>query len=377
MGDLLITASFAEMARAISALDKYETLFRADELTDEALERYGSLPIFMPGFSISANSYPRLYALRKKLGEIPHGLVPFGCTWQHPIGFAEDAEQIAYTDETLKLLRLLVERTGPIAVRDHMAERILMRHSVPSIVVGDCGWYHLPSRGKPMRRPDAIRKIIVTTPHSADLEEQSKSLINMLLDLFPDAKIVLSLHSKPLQHEENITAYAQSKGMTVIHAFENLAVFDNYENYDLHVGHCLHGHIGFIRRRIPSVLLIEDARARGFSTSIPIGCFEAKATAIRRDNLAKQSLALARQSVYPDEGIVPRIRDFLIQEMQSKFLRYVGIAPYLDGMLKEVALPQLAQKVAMARTAINPANSKKGWSPRASGPLRRIIRWFS
>lgn len=378
VGDLLITASFAEMARSIGVLDDYEIAFRADELTDDLLERYGSSPIFMPGFSISADSYPTLYALRKALDEIPRGLIPFGCSWQHPIGFAENAEQVEYTPETLQLLKLLVDRTGPIAVRDHMAERILMRHSIPSIVVGDCGWYHLPSRGKPMRRPDAIRKVIVTTPHSADLEEQSKALIDMLFDLLPDAAMTLSLHSKPQQHEKYITEYARAKGMKVIHAFKNFEVFDDYENYDLHVGHRLHGHIGFLRRRIPSVLLVEDARARGFSTTIPTGCFDAKATAIRKDVLAKQSIESAKQSVYPDEGVVPRVRDHLIQEMQSRFLRYVGIAPYLDGMLNEVALPQLAQKVALAKAAIGPAaKSKKKWSDSAPAPLRRLIGRFS
>lgn len=354
VGDLLITESFVALARYLRVLNEYEVIFRERELTDDLLEKYGSAPIFLPGFSIAPGAYPRWYKLRKNLQELPPGLIPFGCSWQHPLGYEEHAEKVNYTETMQHLLRTIADRTGPIAVRDHLAQRILMRHSIPSIVVGDCAWYHLPSRGKPMRRPEEIRKIVVTTPHAEDLADQSIAVIDMLQGLFPNATVAVSFHSKLLPHDRRIAEYARSKGLGIIRAFKDVGFFEKYKKFDLHVGHRLHGHIGFLRRRIPSVLFIEDARSRGFSTSIPVGCFEARGSAIRKDVLATQSLNDARKNVFPDEGVVQRVRDFLAQEIQSQFLRYVGVAPYLDTMLDEFFLPQLAEKVVLAKTAIDP-----------------------
>src|SRR5829696_7256291 len=87
VGDLLITASFVELARSLNLLDKQEIIFREEELTDDLIAKYGSTPIFMPGFSVSKDVYPKLFKLRKEISEIPLGLIPFGCTWQHFLGY--------------------------------------------------------------------------------------------------------------------------------------------------------------------------------------------------------------------------------------------------------------------------------------------------
>jgi hypothetical protein len=352
VGDLLITTAFAEFAQSAGVLHQYETVFRRLSLTDDQLDRFKAAPVFAPGMSVSSNSYPKLYALRDRIDDIPAGLIPFGCTWQHPIGYPENAEVSVFSDEMSKLLSRVIKNTGPIAVRDHMTAGILTRNGFASIVVGDCGWYHLPSQGKPMRRPRTISKIVVTTPHSADLTSQSIDLIEALCGIFPEAKITVSFHSRPTGHASELLEYATSKGFEILLAAGDVTVFDKYEEYDLHVGHRLHGHIGFIRRRIPSVLLIEDARSRGFSSSMPVGCFAAKKAAVGPEILARLPLALAREHVTPDAQAVPRIREFLTEELSSGFLRYIGISHYLDAMLTDIVIPQIKEKVVLANQAI-------------------------
>jgi Polysaccharide pyruvyl transferase len=375
VGDLLITHSFVELARSIGLLSNYEAIFREEELNDEIMAKYQSAPIFMPGFSVSRDVYPRLFKLGNEISDIPLGLIPFGCTWQHVLGYAENAEKADFTENTFKLLSLLAQRTGPIAVRDHQAGRILMRHSIPSVVVGDCAWYHLPSKGKTMRRPKEIRSIVVTTPQGPDLADQSVALLDMLLELFPKAEITLSHHSRPLPHAVRIMEYAVSQGVKTLDAFGDISVFDLYENYDLHVGHRLHGHIGFLRRRIPSVLLVEDARSRGFSTSIPVGCFDARQTSVGREIMARLPMKMMQQNTYPDEAAVQRVRDFLTQELLSGFLRYIGVASYLDTMLEEIVLPQLSQKVALAKAAI--ASAPRSTASRKLFSMPLSLRTFT
>lgn len=353
VGDLLITNAFLELAQAAGVLSDCEIIFRETTLSDAHIAKYGDKPIFMPGFSISSNTYPRLYALRSHIDEIPRGLIPFGCTWQHPLGYPENAEVTSYTPQTLNLLKTIADRTGGIAVRDHMAQGILFRHGIPSITVGDCAWYHLPSKDKPMRRPEHIKNIAVTTPHSENLEQQAIDLIDMLCKQFRNADISLCLHSNPTLSTKRIIKHANQRELRIIHAAGDPTIFDRYSEFDLHVGYRLHGHIGFIRRRIPSVLLVEDARSRGFTHSIPTGCFSATKCSIGPDILSRLPLALARQHVAPDPYTVPRVHEFLTQEIETGFLRYCGIAPYLDEMLTNIVIPQLQAKVKWALKAIN------------------------
>lgn len=351
-GDMLISHSFKDLAAAAGVQGDWKTIYREDALTDEMVTQYGHRPIFLPGMSVSSESYPSLYKLRENLDEIPAGLIPFGCTWQHIHGYREDAEQTRLSERTGALLRRIVSFTGPIATRDHLAQSIMAQNGIPAITVGDCAWYHLDSVGKAMRRPTDIRKIVVTTPHNNKLGAQSIHLMDKLTELFPSAFLTLSLQSKATAHLAPVIDHAKTKGHEIIEAAGDVTVFDRYEDFDLHVGHRLHGHIGFIRRRIPSVLLVEDARSRGFSVSIPVGCFDAKKALIGKEALSQLPIDAARQYVVPDAQAVDRVADFLAQEIETCFLRYAGVPAFLDGMLNEVVLPTLRDKVRLAGLAL-------------------------
>src|SRR5690606_4746413 len=125
-----------------------------------------------------------------------------------------------------------------------------------------------------------------------------------------------------------------------------LEVFDEYDQFDLHVGHRLHGHIGFLRRRIPSVLLMEDARSRGFSASLPTGCFAADADEAEAAHEASVAERVSR--LKPDLGVIERVEAFVTREVTTGFESYVGVAPFLDDMLNRVALPELRRKIQAA-----------------------------
>ena len=144
---------------------------------------------------------------------------------------------------------------------------------------------------------------------------------------------------------KQIIAAAAGFDVSAIAAAGDLSIFEKYEDYDLHVGHRLHGHIGFLRRRIPSVLIMEDARSRGFGSSIPVGCFPGFRPASSVDE------------VEADPNTVARVAEFLRQETRDGFMRYVGVAPYLDRMLDDLVLPQLRLKYELATRALARATS--------------------
>lgn len=345
VGDLLITQSFVELARAVGAIDNYETRFRTERLDKPDVAQFLNRPVFLPGMSVSHSSYPDLYGLTERIESLPLGLIPFGCTWQHQIGNVEDAERATLSPAFHAVLSKISERTGPIATRDHMAEAILTRNGIPAVTVGDCAWYHLPSRGKPMRTTPDIRRIVVTTPHAPRLEGQSKGLVSMLKRTFPGAQFRLALHSKPTRHSSAVAAHAEEAGFEIVESAGRPEVFDEYQKFDLHVGHRLHGHIGFLRRRIPSVLLMEDARSKGFATSIPVGCFPADGSQYSGEHLADLPTNEALSMMKPNPAAVDHVETFLRQELATGFGRYVGVSAYLDTMLDKIVLPELRRKV--------------------------------
>jgi len=351
VGDALIADSFAAMLRHAGLADRFRTVFREAPLDAALRAGFGGRPIFLPGMSISVDFFPKLYRLCDP-AELPPGLVPFGCTWQHPAGLDEHAERVAYPAGPRRMLEALVASTGPIAVRDHLAARILRRNDLPAIVVGDCAWYHLPSIGQPMRRPRDPARIVITTPHKPALAEQSVALIDMVRRRFPQAVLLVAFHSRRRPHDEAIAEHAAGLGIELADAAGDLSIFDRYADFDLHVGHRLHGHIGFLRRRIPSVLLIEDARSRGFSRSIPTGCLDAFRSPLGPGVLALLPRDVAVEQRKPDPDAVDRVGEFLDEEISTGFLRYVGVAAYLDTIFHEVAMPELRRKVARAAEAI-------------------------
>jgi hypothetical protein len=194
---------------------------------------------------------------------------------------------------------------------------------------------------------------VITTPHNQALTHQSISLIDGVRRRFPHAKIVVSLHSRRRKLDYIIAAHAKEHEIEVIDAAGELSIFDRYASYDLHVGHRLHGHIGFLRQRIPSVLVMEDARSRGFSRSIPIGCFSAFRSVVGNNIAAQLPRAVVSEQMHPDPEVISRISEFLDEEISTSFLRYVGVAPYIDGVFCEVTLPEQKRKVKLAREAID------------------------
>jgi hypothetical protein len=319
-------------------------IYREEALSDDMLDRYGRLPIFAPGFSVARNAYPYFYKLTD-MEKLPETLIPFGCGWQHPIGFPEHAEVAKFQGPTERLLHNIARTTGRLAVRDHIAYTVLANNRIPVVMVGDCAWYDLDSHKRAMKRVTKLRKVIVTTPHSRELLGQSLSLIRSISERFPGVEITVSFHSKLNSHDFKIEEEVTKQGHNVIHAAGDISVFDRYQEFDLHIGHRLHGHIGFLRKRIPSVLLIEDARGRGFSYSIPVGCFSARTSALGNHLFTQLSKVSAHQQLRVDDKVVERVLGFVGQELESGFARYVGVAQYLDSMLEEVFLPELKRKV--------------------------------
>lgn len=357
IGDKLITASAIEMLRQLKGEEEFLTLFREIDLTTRLDEVNGSRAVVMPGFAIRQPMYPDIYRLVPDLGSLEVPLIPLGTGSQLFPGDTPQVQRFRYSDETVNFLRRIREAERPISCRDYLTARLLERHELPTRMVGDCAWYDMASLGTPMRRPRSIDRLVFTTPHRALYVSQAKRVLELLADLFPAAQRYLSLQSKVGPVEERLVPHGEKYDFEVVECSHDLDRITFYETCDLHVGYRVHGHLAFLRKRIPSVLLAEDSRGLGFvytmgGGGIPVGARKGPdrlhrwlREAVRE--LSRRNVRRAwRQVRGRGGGVEPRrvplleeVRALLLEELSSGFRRYVPFAPYIDEVFEKEMQP--------------------------------------
>lgn len=355
VGDRLITQSAIEILRREKDESDFEVFFREESL-DEVLSVINhSRAILMPGFAIRDPMYPQVYRLTDSLGELKVPLIPMGAGTKFFPGDHKSLSRTTYSNDTVDFLKFVAEQSEVFSCREYVTCQVLRKHGIENVaMVGDCAWYDLSNLGSDMRRPEEVRKLVFTTPHRPEYTRQAKLIIDMLSALFPGAKKYCSLQSLVGQgnrHESTIAQYSASKGFEVKDASHELEGIAYYKDCDLHVGYRCHGHIAFLRKRIPSILIHEDSRGVGFSQTLGTGGFDgfSRPSGVRESanevllsawekarsaGGARSSAAVVGTFTDPtvmvDMGVVEAIGCFLRDELESGFRRYLGVPKILD-----------------------------------------------
>jgi len=343
VGDHLISDSAIELIRHVKGNVTFKVVFRGEDLAPYLEDVNQCRAVIMPGFAVRDPMYPRVYALTERLSDITVPLIPVGAGWSHFPGDYEACRSFAFTEATARFLRLIGDQVSLFACREWLTCQLLSRHGLTNTrMVGDCAWYHLPSIGMPMRRPTAIRQVAFTTPHRKLYQTQAISVLRMIVDLFREARVLCVLQSAPTAGDASIIREAQLLGCEVMYAGHDIDKLQAYEACDLHIGYRLHGHLAFLRKRTPSVLLCEDSRGLSASYTLGGGGFSAFQRAVSAHLLPNtiwsirgvRTLLSAGVSpfreVLPDDGLPARLRQFLLEEAATDWRRYIGIGHVID-----------------------------------------------
>lgn len=343
-GDWLIWHSLQQNIRVLTQ-EPMDHAFVRDPVS-EAMTR-GKRVVMAAALSIMDDVYPDFAPLNGDVHGLEPPLIPFGVTWQNPTGFPEQALRFRLNDRTRDFFLHLVDRGGPIGVRDQQAQMVLNRNGVAAVFVGDCGLYDPGFIGRPMARPTEIGSLVFTAPHQKLFRHQASAILAYLAEAFPRARKVMAHQSLPGTYDLSLEAEAQKLGFESLSVFEQPELIDAYDTFDLHVGYRLHGHIALLRKRQPSVLLVEDARGEGFRTSFPIGAFSAR-TAIAPPELAANiPIDQWRRFVIPNIDVVDQIATFLSQELETGFRRSASMGSLIDTAYNEAFLPTLKSKLGL------------------------------
>ncbi len=322
VGDSMIANSAHKMIIKRNLIFQSFTLFR-----EEKLDKYedGSISkIIAPGFSICNNTYPELFALYSDIKRLP-AFYPIGCSFQHITPAMSSFETYTYDKETLDLFKLITDRTGPLPCRDQLIVNLLHRHNIPAVYSGDLVLFDDKKVNTKFIPPRNINSIVFTIQHHTRYKEQSYQLLEMINDLFPISKKYVSFHSKPGTVSQEIANYAVSLGYAELHLYGDSVNLDKYDDIDLHIGYRLHGHISFLRRRKPSVLMVEDARAYGFAKTkgTDIGCIA----------------ALSLDTMEADMEAPKKAIKFLENQIDYTFSDYTNVFNFIDKTYNEFIDP--------------------------------------
>ncbi len=372
VGDLLIERSIKSLIEAEKGESEFVTFFREEPLDDHLETINSARAVLMPAFPIrDTPMYPVTYQLVRDLSKIRVPLIPIGGNWNVYPGDDVSRERVRFSQETTDFLRLIADQVDVVSMREYHACRILHRHGITNtLMTGDPAWYDLSTLGRPMKRVTDVKRLVFSPPLSAYYVEQAEEVLAMLAQLFKGAERICAMHLadrktvdasakatrdaalNPEVAEKNarVRAAAGKHGFEVRDVSRDVNLIDFYRECDLHVGYECHAHLAFLRNRIPSVLIAEDARGVGFNYTLNVGGFDG----FRRSQTATWETGqspltsgycvnLSEFSLAPPRtGLAEEIRDFLQEELDSGFRRYVGLAAFLDETYEAAMRPFLA-----------------------------------
>jgi hypothetical protein len=369
VGDALIERRTKELVRREKGPVEFRTIFREESLEPHLDRINAGRAVLMPAFPVrDTPMHPGTYRLVEDLSRIRVPMIPVGANWNVYPGDARSREETRYSEQTVEFLRYVADGVEHLSCREYRTCSVLARHGIDNVrMTGDPAWFMLSAMGRSMRRPERISRLVFSPPLSPFYAGQAERVMRMLRELFPSAELYCAFHLLDTSSTDDGSGKSEnSAAMTSDVAAKNRAIRDSaeelgyevkqmagsvenldvYGECDLHVGYECHAHLNFFSRRIPSVLIAEDARGVGFTDTLGVGGFTGFARAQTVPESRKKEITSGYCTSLQELELAPpsnrvrgEVKEFLIQELESRFRRYVGLGARLDDVYENRMRP--------------------------------------
>lgn len=346
VGDQLITESAIKLIKFRVPDYSPEIVFR-----EEPLERFSKedvRTILAPGFSVTDDVYPGKFKLYEDLDPVVQKVFPVGCSFQHWLPLRSTYDTYSYGEKTISLLKKLAANEGALPCRDELISEMLNRHGVPATYCGDLALYDDEVVGTRFEPPAKVKSIAVTIQHKRKFFGQSRKLLDLIRRDFSEADLYVVHHSVPTEGSKDVAEYAKSIGFIEKDLSGSVENLNFYDDIDLHIGYRLHGHIAFLRRRKPSVLIVEDARSFGISQSgdLRIGTFS----------------SVLEDGATIDKDAPGKAIKFIRLQAKKEFAEYQKVFSFIDESYK-----------ASVRPYFDRFSKRLGWSKMSVSYFKSIL----
>jgi hypothetical protein len=327
VGDKLIFSSAIDILKKEKGEENFLVFFREDNLSSKLSLINQSRAVILPGFPLR-KEMNSLYWIFEHLDKIFVPVIPMGSGWGSFPGDFLDIEKFRFSDSTKAFLKKISDNVPLFACRDVHTQIILEKIGVNStIFTGDCGLFNFNFIGKKIKVGN-VENVVITPPHKSMYFHQAKEILEFISMFFPDAMKYFSLHSVISKNDKKLIEYSKDLDFHVIDCAGNLTKLEMYNSMDLHIGYRLHGHISFLSRNKPSILLCEDGRSIGFHASFNIGTFIAFKRHKSCNFLGNIFGNKKPDAIIVDDKITQKLHNFLLNQKMSGFFEYKRV-PYI------------------------------------------------
>jgi len=346
-GDNLILESLKDLIISIKGKTNFLEIDRNVDLSDRISLINKTKCILMPGFAIRDPLYPQIYTLTKNLYSIKVPLIPIGAGWKGFPGDFKTVNETRYSERTVSFLKHISKKIEKFYCRENYTCKVLQNNGIDNtLMVGDCAWYNSNKLRKRVNPNKEVKNIVFTTPHMAIFKHQSLSILKFLESFFPNATKYLCLQggkNYPTDLDKYLSYMGKKMGFIIKDVSGTCKKIKFYENCDLHIGYRVHGHLAFLRNRIPSILINEDGRGIGFSKTLDHAGFDG----FKRSNnlifnlINNKSLTKFSKIGFVDMSISKTIEKFLVSELNNKFNSYNKVFEFIDYIYEQRMKPAI------------------------------------
>lgn len=231
--------------------------------------------ILLGGPALQGNMYPGIFPLVDHLDDLKVPILTMGVGYKEESGHWQNTPSYLFTQATKKLLDRIEQAPFKSSVRDYHTLNVLLQKGYKNFVMSGCpALYEMDKVGTKVSGATAIKKIAfslgVSYLTSPSMKSQMQRLVLALASKYGKEAIVVYFH-----HAIKLDQAGQKQMVEFFNrnqiAIEDISgsekrLVEVYQNCDVHIGYRVHAHIHASSMSVPSILINEDSRGKGFVT---------------------------------------------------------------------------------------------------------------
>lgn len=333
IGDKLIETSMVRAIRAMDTQAQIDTIWRADtwENVRQTVSQADHVIFCLAIRTGMDQVYPYLAQVMDT--GVPFSAISAGTSLRP---YARNMMTQGFSVADLDILRRFAGQARLFTTRGALTQAFCEANGLAGAeLTGDVAFVDPRFDGRRFERLDEVRRIVISDPHDGPTFAPAFSrLVEVLRALFPDAAIDCVLHGDNTPIEK----LAARSGLTVRPIYKDPDTgLDTYDDYDLHAGFRVHGHVSALTRRIPSYLLEQDGRGCDYGLTlerkISVPCYRVTQTYGTRTT---QILRLIRGQSITRPVVHPSAADILgaliARDASQAFEGFLGLERTLEKL---------------------------------------------
>ncbi|MCQ6262013.1 polysaccharide pyruvyl transferase family protein [Alcanivorax sp. MM125-6] len=340
IGDALITNATMNYLR--DKLDEcsldFCSLWRASSWDSVKSEVLASDFIVFPCLAIRRDMAEIQYPFIERIMESEKPFFILAAGTSLPVDGADINFSNVVSERTASILRRIDDQALFFSSRGALTQSFLSSLGLKNArLTGDIAFYDPRFLGRRFGPVTCVRRIAVSDPHyGTRYATVTRTLLAALSAIFPDADIDILQHG----NDKSVTAGLVDEGFTVREIFRDKdSGLDAYDDYDLHVGFRVHGHVSSLNRRIPSYLLEQDGRGADYGltldANISIPCYPREANLSRLARLERR-LRGGSNGAFGTDAITALVA-MLRKDRDEQFRKFLGLEEQLIGFTRAFA----------------------------------------